>query len=92
MNTLQMINVQMIFASYYLQKIYITKDTYTNEIILKIISKSRQKCRLFYFRYSIIEYAASLPERAAHATVPFAPAISPPAKIFGLVVLFFSST
>ena len=53
-------------------------------IILKILykwyhTKELQKSALnkptfIYFKYSIIEYATSLPERAAQATVPFAPA------------------
>ena len=61
------------------------KRIYTNENL-----KSAFNCRLFYFsKYSIIAFAASLPERAAQATVPLQPAISPPAKILGFEVLFF---
>ena len=36
----------------------------------------------FYFKNSFIESAASLPARAAQATVPLHPAKSPPANIF----------
>ena len=36
----------------------------------------------FYFKNSFIETDASLPERAAQATVPLHPAKSPPANIF----------
>ena len=41
----------------------------------------------FYFKNSFIDSAASLPERAAHATVPLHPAKSPPANILEFEVL-----